>query len=394
MNRRHFLTTSLAAIGSLPLTGSLNGVAWAATSPAAAATPYTKLLVLIELKGANDGLNTVIPYANPLYAQLRPRIAIPRDQVLQLTEQEGLHPSLQPLLPLWQNKELAIVQGLGYPNPNLSHFRSIEIWDTASKSDEYLEAGWLARVFAQTPAPRQFAADGVVVGSNDMGPLSGLGVRTIALADTAQFLRNARLAQTGSDARNAALKHLLAVENEIVHAAAKLNTNRIFKTEFPKNGFGNQVRTASQLVASNAGMATIRLTLAGFDTHAGQLGIQANLLKELAEGIGALKSALLELNRWDSTLVMTYAEFGRRPKENQSGGTDHGTANVHFVTGGKVVGGIYGQPPELSRLDGNGNLPFAVDFRSMYANVIDRWWGLESGRILQGKFAALDFLKA
>ncbi len=170
MNRRHFLTTSLAAIGSLPLTGSLNGVAWAATSPAAAVTPYTKLLVLIELKGANDGLNTVIPYANPLYAQLRPRIAIARDQVLQLTEQEGLHPSLQPLLPLWQNKELAIVQGLGYPNPNLSHFRSIEIWDTASKSDEYLEAGWLARVFAQTPAPRQFAADGVVVGSSDKGP--------------------------------------------------------------------------------------------------------------------------------------------------------------------------------------------------------------------------------
>ena len=394
MNRRHFLTTSLAAIGSLPLAGSLNGVAWAATSPAAAETPYTKLLVLIELKGANDGLNTVIPYANPLYAQLRPRIAIPRDQVLQLTGQEGLHPSLQPLLPLWQNKELAIVQGLGYPNPNLSHFRSIEIWDTASKSDEYLEAGWLARVFAQTPAPRQFAADGVVVGSSDMGPLSGLGVRTIALADTAQFLRNAKFAQTGSDARNAALKHLLAVENEIVHAASKLNTNRVFKTEFPKNGFGNQVRTAAQLVASDAGMATIRLTLAGFDTHAGQLGTQANLLKELAEGISALKSALVELNRWDSTLVMTYAEFGRRPKENQSGGTDHGTANVHFVTGGKVVGGIYGQPPELSRLDGNGNLPFAVDFRSMYATVVDKWWGLESGRILQGKFAALDFLKA
>ena len=401
MNRRHFLTTALGALGSLPLAGILNGVTWAATPPAAAppptavvVTPYTNLLVLIELKGANDGLNTVIPYANPLYAQLRPRIAIARDQVLQLSEQEGLHPSLQPLLPLWQNKELAIVQGLGYPNPNLSHFRSIEIWDTASKSDEYLEAGWLARVFAQTPAPRQFAADGVVVGSSDMGPLSGLGVRTIALADTAQFLRNAKLAQTGSDARNAALKHLLAVENEIVHAASKLNTNRAFKTEFPRNGFGNQVRTAAQLVASNAGMATIRLTLSGFDTHAGQLGTQANLLKELAEGISALKSALVELNRWDSTLVMTYAEFGRRAKENQSGGTDHGTANAHFVTGGKVLGGIYGQPPELNRLDGNGNLPFAVDFRSMYATVIDKWWGLESGKILQGKFATLDFVKA
>ena len=396
MKRRNFLT----ALGSLPLFGTLEGVAWAAKSstppvaPAVGTNPYSNLLVLIELKGANDGINTVIPYANPLYAALRPRLAIARDQVLQVSEQEGLHPALQPLMALWQGKELAIVQGVGYPNANLSHFRSIEIWDTASNSEEYLEAGWLARAFAKTPAPRQFAADGVVVGSSDMGPLSGPAVRTIALADTAQFLRNAKLAQPGSDERNAALKHILAVENEIVHAASKLNANRAFKTEFPRNGFGNQVRTAAQLVASNAGMATIRLTLSGFDTHAGQLATQANLLKELAEGISALKSALSELNRWDSTLVMTYAEFGRRPKENQSGGTDHGTANAHFVTGGRVRGGMYGQPPALNRLDGNGNLPFAVDFRSMYATVIERWWRLDSSNILQGKFAALDFVKA
>ena len=389
MNRRKFLS----AVGSLPLMGAINGVAWAAAPTMVASTPYNNLLVLIELKGANDGLNTVIPFTNPLYTQLRPRLAIARDQVLQLSEQEGLHPALQPLMPLWQNKELAVIQGIGYPNANLSHFRSIEIWDTASKSDEYLDGGWLARVFAQAPAPRQFAADGVVVGSSDMGPLSGLGVRTIALADTAQFLRNAKLAQPGTDQRNAALKHILSVENEIVHAASKLNANRVFKTEFPRSAFGNQVRTAAQLVASNAGMATIRLTLSGFDTHAGQLGTQANLLKDLAEGISALKAALTELNRWDSTLVMTYAEFGRRPKENQSGGTDHGTANAHFVTGGKVIGGVYGQAPQLNRLDGNGNLPFAVDFRSMYATVIGKWWGLDSDKILQGKFAPLDFVK-
>ena len=392
MNRRNFLST----IGTLPLMGSLNGVAWAATEPianVAVATPYNKLLILIELKGANDGLNTVIPFANPLYAELRPRLAIARDQVLQLDAQTGLHPAMQPLMPLWQNKELAIVQGLGYPNPNLSHFRSIEIWDTASKSEEYLDAGWLARVFAQTPTPRQFAADGVVVGSSDMGPLSGLGVRTIALADTAQFLRNAKLAQTRTDQRNTALKHILSVENEIVHAASKLNANRVFKTEFPRNAFGNQVRTAAQLVASNAGLATIRLTLSGFDTHAGQLGTHANLLTALSEGISALKFALIELDRWDSTLVMTYAEFGRRPKENQSNGTDHGTAAAHLVIGGKVRGGLYGQAPELNRLDDNGNLPFAVDFRSMYATVIDNWWGLDSSKILQGKFKAVDVLK-
>ena len=391
MNRRQFLKTMGWAAGA-PMAGNLHGVAWAA--PGVNKSPYDNLLILIELKGANDGLNTVIPYANPAYASLRPRLAIARDQVLPLSEREGLHPSLQPLMAMWDQKELAVVQGLGYEKPNLSHFRSIEIWDTASKSEEYLDSGWLARTFAIGPPPRTFAADGVVVGSSDMGPLSGQGVRTIALADTAQFLRNAKLAQANSDQRNAALRHILAVEAEIIHAASKLNTNFAFKTEFPANPFGNQVRTAAQLVASNAGIATIRLTLGGFDTHANQLVTHANLLKNLAEGVAALKSALGELNRWNSTLVMTYAEFGRRPKENQSAGTDHGTANVHLVTGGRVKGGLYGEPPQLTRLDGNGNLPFAVDFRSMYATVIDKWWGGDSARVLGGKFPVLDILKA
>ena len=287
----------------------------------------------------------------------------------------------------------------GGAGPGLSESQSVafpldrNLGHRASKSEEYLDAGWLARAFTAVPAPKQFAADGVVVGSSDMGPLSGQGVRTIALADTAQFLRTARLAQPGSDQRNAALKHILSVEQEIIHAASKLNTNFAFKTEFPRNAFGNQVRTAAQLVASKAGIATIRLTHNGFDTHANQLGTHANLLKDLAEGIAALKSAMEELNRWDSTLVMTYAEFGRRPKENQSGGTDHGTANVHFVTGGKVKGGLYGEGPQLARLDGNGNLPFAVDFRSMYATVIDKWWRGDSAKVLGGKFAALDLIK-
>ena len=396
MDRRHFLRFGLAAAGA-PLFGAVNGVGWAAPAPdvlTSSAGDYRNLLILVELKGANDGLNTVIPYSDPLYAQLRPRLAIARDQVLQLSAQEGLHPSLKPLMALWQDQQLAVVQGVGYPRPNLSHFRSIEIWDTASNSEEYLEAGWLARTFAATPAPRQFAADGVVVGSSDMGPLSGPNVRTIALADTRQFLQQARLAQGGADTRNSALRHILSVESEIVHAASKLNSNYAFKTEFPRSGFGNQVRTAAQLVASNAGMAVIRLTLGGFDTHANQLGTQANLLRDFADGIAALKSAMVELNRWDSTTVMTYAEFGRRPKENQSGGTDHGTANAHFMMGGKVRGGLYGQAPQLGQLDGNDNLAFAVDFRNLYATVIDRWWGGNSAAVLGGKFESLDLLKA
>ena len=134
--------------------------------------------------------------------------------------------------------------------------------------------------------------------------------------------------------------------------------------------------------------------MGGFDTHSGQPGRHAQLLKALAEGLVALKAALVELGRWDSTLIMTYSEFGRRPRENLSNGTDHGTASAHFVLGGRVKGGLFGLPPELSRLDGNGNLPFAVDFRDLYATVLERWWGADSTRALKGRFAPLDVVRA
>jgi uncharacterized protein (DUF1501 family) len=179
-----------------------------------------------------------------------------------------------------------------------------------------------------------------------------------------------------------------------VQAAGHLNADFPFKTEFPKGDFGNAVKTASQVVASQAGVAVVRLTLTGFDTHQGQPGTQANLLRQFGEGMIALKSALEEIKRWDSTLVMTYAEFGRRPKENLSNGTDHGTANAHFVLGGRVKGGFYGQMPQLRQLDGNGNLPFAVDFRGMYATALEKWWGVASADALGGRFQTLDIVRA
>ena len=136
----------------------------------------------------------------------------------------------------------------------------------------------------------------------------------------------------------------------------------------------------------------MRISLAGFDTHANQLNTHANLLKQLGEGVAALREALVEIGRWDSTVIATYAEFGRRPRENQSGGTDHGTASAHLVMGGAVKGGLYGAAPGLDRLDGNGNLAFAVDFRSYYATFLSRWWGIDSGAVLGAGFKALDFV--
>ena len=379
-DRRRFLqAASLAALA-------------ATVRIAPAAEPRRKLLVLVELKGGNDGLNTVIPYADPHYTALRPRLAIPRDQVVQLTEQAALHPSLAPLKAMWERKELAVVQGVGYPQPNLSHFRSIEIWDTASASDEYLEQGWLARAFALSPSPADFAADGVVVGPNAMGPLSGKGVRAIALSNPEQFLRNARLARDEGRAANAALAHILAVEHDVTVSAQRLRAGRTFATEFPRSAFGNSANTAAQLAANEAGIAVVRVSVGSFDTHANQLGTHANLLKQLAEGLVALRAALIEAGRWDSTLVATYAEFGRRPRENQSGGTDHGTAASHLVLGGAVKGGLYGAAPALDRLDANGNPPFAIDFRAYYASFLDPWWGIDSRAVLGGRYEAVKFI--
>lgn len=388
IGRRAFL----ARAGAFALTSSIGRATRALAAPTAQ-PGYRHVLVLVELKGGNDGLNTLVPYADPAYATLRPTIAIARDAVVQLTDRAGLHPALAPLLPLWEARELAVLQGVGYPEPNLSHFRSIEIWDTASRSDEYRHEGWLARAFAAKPVPVAFAADGVIVGTNELGPLAGHGTRTVALTDTEEFLRRAKLAKASGAARNPALAHILKVEGDIVLAAARLDARQAFTTAFPNGGFGRAVATAAQLIANRAGIAVVRLTLGGFDTHANQPATQARLLGELASGLSALRSALLEIDRWNETLVVTYAEFGRRPKQNQSIGTDHGTASVHFALGGQVAGGMYGETPGLAQLAEDGNPGYALDFRSVYATALERWWGVDSSEVLGGRFRPVPFLR-
>lgn len=384
--RREFLSL-LGAGACAALTPSLA----IARTPA---TDYRRLLVLVELKGGNDGLNTIVPFADPRYAQLRPRIGLRRDELLLLDERAGAHPSLAPLRPLWEGRELAIVQSVGYPQANLSHFRSIEIWDTASRSDQYLDEGWLGRAFAQVPVPADFAADGVIVGSSDLGPLVGRRARAVALTGAEQFQRQSKMAQARAPAASGALGHLLKVENDVAAAGARIGGSRSFTTSFPQGAFGDAVRTACQVVAQGSGVAALRLTLNGFDTHQNQPATHARLLGQLADGLVALRSGLSELGRWNDTLVMTYAEFGRRPQENQSNGTDHGTAAPHFVLGGRVAGGLYGSAPQLDRLDGNGNLPFAVDFRSLYATALERWWEMPSAAVLGARFPTLPLLKA
>ncbi|CAM2174002.1 Twin-arginine translocation pathway signal sequence domain-containing protein [Paraburkholderia sacchari] len=413
MKRRDFLAAA-AAMTAAGAASWLPGAVRAQGNMAAQrrASGYDNLLILIELKGGNDGLNTVVPFADPLYYRYRANIGVRRDDAIQLDERTALHPALAPLMPMWREHELAIVQGVSYAQPNLSHFRSIEIWDTASNADQYLREGWLTRAFASAPVPKGFAADGLVLGSAEMGPLAN-GAHAIALVNPAQFARASRLVTpVALKERNPALAHILDVENEIVHAADQLRPRPgqyVLKAAFPGGAFGTSAKTAMQALASGEtmasaqgapapvpgqGVAVIRLTLNGFDTHQNQPQRHADLLRQFAAGMVAMRAALVEMGRWDRALIVTYAEFGRRVRENQSRGTDHGTASAHFVAGGRVAGGLHGEAPQLARLDGNGNLPVAVDFRQIYATVLANWWGLDAQTVLQQRFDTLPLLRA
>jgi uncharacterized protein (DUF1501 family) len=400
MKRRDFLSNFSTATGAALLSAHAPG--WAQAVAQRAGSVQERILILIELKGGNDGLNTVVPYADSAYSQLRNTIGIKNDEVIKLDDKVGLHPDLKAMLPFWEKNELAIVQGVGYPEANLSHFRSIEIWETASKSNEYLIDGWATRgMQAGLAAKAKFTAEGVLIGMNDFGPLAG--AKAVSLNDPVAFVNQSRLAhanELAASTSNPALRYLLKVENEISQAAEGLKGDKYtFNTVFPTGQFGNGVAAAAQIVASQrrdkaGGVPVMCLTLGSFDTHQNQVGTHAGLLKQLAEGMAALKSALTELGAWDRTLVMTFSEFGRRAKQNSSGGTDHGTAAPHFIAGGAVRGGLYGKAPDLNRLDANQNVLYTTDFRQIYTSVAQQWWGVNAESVVRGKFDALSFLRA
>lgn len=384
MRRRDFLKSSAAATAC--------GI-W--TRASAAAEPAQRTLVLVELNGGNDGLNAVVPYADPAYRRLRPKLAIARDAVLQLDERFGLHPGLEPLMQAWQARDLAIVHGVGYPRPDRSHFRSIEIVETASDSAEVLNDGWVASVWRQST--QRPAIDGIALGG-PAGALTGAGVRPIVMTEPDAFIDQAsRMPPPQAAPRNLALAHLMNVRTDIRDAAhnlsAQLQQAPALSADFPSTPIGRQFAAAARLLIAGVSVAAIKLRHGGFDTHANQQRQQANLLTQFAAAVAAFRASMLSHGRWDGVLVMTYAEFGRRAAENASGGTDHGTAAPHFMLGGAVAGGLHGEPPSLTNLE-DGDLRHTVDFRRLYATVAQRWWRLPRRSELLAGHAPLEILKS
>lgn len=369
MNRRYFLKT----LSLLSLQLNVFNLANAEV----ANSKSIKRLILVELKGGNDGLNTVIPYKNKEYYKARPTLAVDAEMVLPLDNAIGLNPALDALIPMWDNKELGIIQGVGYPNPNRSHFESIDIWNTANPvfaTDE--TEGWIPQVLHGKELT------GVVIGNN-LGPLYSQDLSTIGLINPNQILKlgkNLRVNEMSSD--NESLNHVIKVQestsslyNKFKVALSEHNIKP--RVNFSNDAFGKSMLSVYQLIMSRLDIPTFKVSLAGFDTHINQAKIHTGKLKQLATTLATMRTNLITTGEWDNTLILTYSEFGRRLKENANKGTDHGAAAPHFIMGGHVKGGLYGTYPALDNLDDRGDLIHTVDFRDVYATIAKKWLGVE-----------------
>ena len=347
---------------------------------------WDRTVILLELKGGNDGLNTVIPYTDDLYYELRPALGVKREKVIQISDKFGFNPAFSDLMPLWQNKQMAIVQGVGYPNPNLSHFRGINIWNSASDANDFIDDGWITRLFSEARPGVEFAADGVNLGKNSAGALLGNKAKLITLGtkpDTT--LKQASRIQPGnSQMENSALSHILKQRRDLRGAADNIIQKQMKNIRldgvFPQSKLGIQFQTAARLLIAGVKVPVIKLTIGGFDTHAEQEPLHSQLLSEVSVNIASFAKIMKINELWDKVAIMSYSEFGRRVAENNSSGTDHGTAAPQFLFGGKIKGGFYGNQPKLSDLE-KDNLKHQIHFREIYASIARDWWGLKANFI-------------
>lgn len=361
-----------------------------------------KNLVVVQLSGGNDGLNTIVPFGNDIYYQKRNGIAIKPDQIIKLDDMQGLNPSLSALKEIYDQGWMTIINDVGYPNPDRSHFRSMDIWQTASDANQFLSTGWIGRYLDSNCQTCQFPYTAIEVDDTLSLALKGSSKKGIALKDPAALYRNTNEPFFKSILKNDKehldednLGYLYKTMIETSSSASYIqNTSKIYqsKAEYPNNGFANQLKTVSKFISSGLKTRVYYVSLSGFDTHVNQNQQQGRLLQQYAEGMNAFLKDLKANNRLDDTLVITFSEFGRRVEQNASNGTDHGTANNLFVFGGKLKKqGIYNAAPNLTELD-NGDLKYKIDFRQVYGTILDKWLNVNNAEILNRHFNTMDFI--
>lgn len=359
-----------------------------------------KRLVIVQLAGGNDGLNTIIPHQNDLYYNARPRLAITKD-IIKLTDDLGFHPSLSPLRSLFDNGELSIINNVGYPNPVRSHFRSMDIWQTASGSDEYLQSGWLGRYFDQHGKKPYNAIEMDEQLSLAMKGEHFKGIATSnykVLYNTAKdpYFKNILNHHNDTHLSEHNLGYLYQTMIEAKSSANYIFENTKVKSSYetyPQNGFANQLRNVAEFINSGLDTKVFYTSLGGFDTHANQNNQQSRLLSRYAESVSAFVKDLKRQGTFEDTLILTFSEFGRRVKQNAANGTDHGSANNVFVIGKNLKrSGFYNDLASLSDLDANGDIKYNIDFRSVYATILSQWMGVSTKGIISSQPKQLDFI--
>src|SRR5579864_3106671 len=389
-----------------------NGIA-AAAADSPNATPTDRILVLVQLAGGNDGLNTLIPYADGAYHDARPTLR--QDQgVLTLNPQLGLHPNLKGLKASWDAGQLAIVQGVGYPNPNLSHFASMSVWETANVQGG-IGDGWLGRYLNyldQVGESPNHALEGVSAGTlvppemRSQSPVTALSsLKTFRLqpvsehgtqvdVETPLMKFYGAFKSAGPAPFGALLDTTLSEALQASHALQQTDASYQSKATYPANSpIASSLKLVAETIVSGLGVRVAHVTLGGFDNHAREKPVHDRLLLDLNQALAAFTQDLAGHGLADRVLVMTWSEFGRRVNENGSAGTDHGTAAPMFLLGPAVKGGLYGEEPSLSNLD-NGNLKFTTDFRSVYASVLQNYLKAPASDLLGGTFELLPLLKS
>ena len=399
MRRRDFIRSTALASGAFlipaflkPLeaiaSGQLNGY---------------KNLVIIQLSGGNDGLNTIVPYGNDIYYQKRSTIAINQSDIIKLNDMQGLNPSLSALKEIFDQGWMSVINSVGYPNPDRSHFRSMDIWQTASDSNQFLSTGWIGRYLDSNCQTCKNPYTAIEVDDTLSLAMKGSKMKGIAVQDPNKLFQETRepffkglVHEHNNDNLNEDnLGYLYKTMIETYSSADYIqNTSKTYNvtSEYPATGLGNQLKTVSKFINSGLQTRIYYVSLSGFDTHVGQQNQQARQLKIYGDAVAAFIKDLKQSGKLDDTLVMTFSEFGRRVEQNASNGTDHGTANNVLLFGGKLKkAGIFNSAPDLSQLD-NGDLKYQVDFRDVYATLLDKWLNVNNSQILNKNFKGLEFI--
>jgi uncharacterized protein (DUF1501 family) len=397
--RREFLRTSALASTLLLVPKFLHALDRGPGLAGLRDATGARRLIVVQLGGGNDGLNTVIPYRNDLYYKARPTLGIKETAgILGLDKDMGLHPALKGLKGLYDQGHLAVLNSVGYPNPDRSHFRAMDIWQSGSSAEQVVSTGWLGRYLDSNCPDCQHPYNALEIDDTLSLALKGSSRKGLALKNPGKFhqlTQNrllAKVSQEVAPTHHSQVDYLYKTLAETASSADYLyDKSKIYKSSaaYPNSDFGKNLKTTAELINSGVESRVYYLALAGFDTHVRQQEQQQRLFTDLGDGLAALAADLQQHDQWNNTVVLVFSEFGRRVGQNASNGTDHGTANNVLLLGGALrKKGVLNDAPDLANLD-QGDLRHQVDFRSLYATLLQDWLGADATAILGTGFERL-----